>query len=176
STSGKATTTTVKKTSATTLGRPVTSPSSQAPPSQTAWITTSQTKLQRGTSVHVNGAGFEAGTIVTLTFHSSPTNLGTAHTDPGGGFQAEVAVPRNATPGPHTIEATGVEPNGQTVAARAAVYVSAPSNTSTATKAFLIGLAILVPVATYLAMMLNSALRNRRNAATAPGSAPQSPS
>jgi hypothetical protein len=175
-TSAKATTTTSKKTTTTSLGRHLTSPSSQAPPSQTAWITTSQTKLQRGSSVHVNGAGFEAGTIVTLTFHSSPSNLGTAHTDPGGGFHAEVAVPRNATSGPHTIEATGVEANGQTVAASATIYVSAPSNTSTATKAFLIGLAILVPVATYLAMMLNSALRSRRNPLTGPGTGPQSPS
>jgi hypothetical protein len=173
---GRTTTTTLRKITTTTVGRHLTSPSSQAPPSQTAWITTSATKLQRGSSVHVNGAGFEGGTLVTLTFHSSPSNLGTASTGPGGGFQAEVTVPRNATAGPHTIEATGVEANGQTVSARATVYVSTPSKTSTATKAFLIGLAILVPVATYLAMMLSSALRSRRLPVTSPGTAPRSPS
>jgi hypothetical protein len=57
--------------------------------------------------VTVSGSGFAAHVTVTITFHSTPTIVGTAVTDDHGNFSVTVAVPPDAPAGPHHFEAVG---------------------------------------------------------------------
>jgi outer membrane protein assembly factor BamB len=54
---------------------------------------------------NVKGSGFGASETVDLTFDA--TLIGTATTSPAGAFKRRVAVPATATPGGHTVTATG---------------------------------------------------------------------
>ena len=55
--------------------------------------------------VHVTGGGFTAGETVDVSFDS--TLLATTAAGSGGSLAADVVVPKTATPGSHTVSATG---------------------------------------------------------------------
>ena len=117
-------------------------------------LETSESTVHRGATVRVAGSGFRPGSPVTITFHSTPALVGRAIADASGSFSAYVSVPDDATPGRHHFMANGTDPGGRPAELTAAVMVIAPaaSGPSAATKALLSALALLVPVATWLAM------------------------
>jgi alpha-L-fucosidase len=57
--------------------------------------------------VTVNGAGFAAGSPVTISFHSRPVDVGKVSANSLGDFTATVAVPNSASEGLHRFEASG---------------------------------------------------------------------
>lgn len=117
-------------------------------------IATSTRSAPGGARVHVGGDGFRPGTIVTISLHSAPELLGRAVVDPSGRFSTWVSVPAGAVPGEHHIVATGTSSSGQPAQLTDALTVLAHTahGPSAVTVAFLSGLALLVPVATWLAM------------------------
>jgi N-acetylneuraminic acid mutarotase len=68
-------------------------------------LTLSTTSGPPGTTVRVKGTGFVAGETISIAFDDSP--LATAKASYRGWLSKNVTVPAGATPGPHTITATG---------------------------------------------------------------------
>ncbi len=168
------------ETSTTTAGRPPTSSPSTAPgrqpssspssaaaspgPSSLA-LQTSLHNVRRGATVKLAGSGFAPGTTVTITFHSTPALVGRSVAGPSGAFSATVSVPRSATPGEHHFVATGVSPQGRPTTLLASVFVLAPpasKGVSLAVKLAMVGLALLIPAAAWLAMTGVNRVRRRR--------------
>jgi hypothetical protein len=98
--------------------------------------TVSQTVVVAGQPVTVSGNKWLPGSQVTIEFLSTPVLLATAQVDATGRFSTQVTIPRDATPGPHTIRVTGLDfdRNQRTVnlpiivqAAAAAPPVSTPA-------------------------------------------------
>jgi hypothetical protein len=83
----------------------------QYPPSEEA-LAISTSDASPGEPVTVAGDGFAAGSDVTITFESTPVVVGTARADATGRFTTQVRIPLDATPGMHTLRATGVDPAG----------------------------------------------------------------
>jgi outer membrane protein assembly factor BamB len=73
--------------------------------------------------VSVKGQGFGPSEVVDVTFDA--TLLGKATTSPAGTFHRRVKVPRTATPGTHTVTATG-ETSGETAQASFLVRTNWP--------------------------------------------------
>lgn len=148
-------------------------PVATPPPGGTLLLETSVRKVARGGTVWVAGGGFAPGSTITLTFHSTPSPLGSATAGPDGRFSKTVAVPGHAAPGRHEIVASGTSPAGTATELTATVMVTAPAHhrTSAFTTLFLLGLALLIPVATFLAMEASGAWRRRRepNGPAVPG-------
>ena len=86
-------------------------------------LTVSDTTVNRGQAVTVTGSGYADRARVTLIFESTPVQLGTATTDGAGRFSTQVTIPSDATPGAHTIRATGLGADGSTVTRSARVTV-----------------------------------------------------
>jgi hypothetical protein len=64
-----------------------------------------------GGHVHVTATGFEPGTGVTIHLGPDGPDV-TVTADADGNVEADLVVPDDAVDGPHTIEAVGVDPNG----------------------------------------------------------------
>jgi LPXTG-motif cell wall-anchored protein len=73
--------------------------------------TTSLSSTPGGT-ITVHGDGFGPDTDVTVTLHSAPMLLGTAHTNSSGSFVKTFTIPSGATLGAHTVVLSGVDANG----------------------------------------------------------------
>lgn len=86
-------------------------PTAQYPPSACG-LTIAATQARPGESVALSGAGFRPNTTVALEFRSAPVSLGSAPVNASGVFSTTVVIPADASPGPHTIAATGVDPSG----------------------------------------------------------------
>lgn len=84
----------------------------QYPPAAPS-LAVSATVVTPGDPLTVSGSGWLPASEVTLTFLSSPVVLGTATTDANGAFTTQVTIPADASPGRHTIRATGLGPAGQ---------------------------------------------------------------
>jgi eukaryotic-like serine/threonine-protein kinase len=70
-----------------------------------ASITLSPTSGPAGSAVSVSGSGFKGRETVALYFDTS--QVGSAQASAGGAFTAQITVPGAATPGSHTVKATG---------------------------------------------------------------------
>lgn len=127
-------------------------------------LQTDQQKVQRGDTVEVSGTGFAPGSVVTLTFHSTPASLGSAVVALNGTFSKIVTIPDGAAPGQHHFLATGKAPSGATAQLSTAVMVLVPHHKGipTVTTLALLGLALLIPVAAYLGMAGAGAWRRRQ--------------
>jgi len=77
----------------------------QAAPAAQAAIRLSPSIGPPTTPTKVQGAGFQAGETVDLTFDADPVGQGVANAR--GRFTATVTVPGSALPGAHLITATG---------------------------------------------------------------------
>ena len=113
--------------------------------------------LHRGQLVTLRGAGFLPRSKVTVTFHSTPAVVGTTTAGAAGGFEVTVSVPQSAAAGTHRFVASGEGPNGPLQLLIATVKVVAgaaapPTGATTAERAALVGLALALPLATWLAM------------------------
>lgn len=70
--------------------------------------------LRPGAAVDVAGAGYLAGSTVTVVVYSTPTVLDSLVTKADGSFATSVTLPSSLPAGAHTLVATGVGPDGQT--------------------------------------------------------------
>lgn len=87
--------------------------SAQQYPVQESTLQTNKTEVRPGEPITVSGEGFAPNTTVTITFDDAVV-LGTTQTRPDGTFSTTVTIPANASPGTHTITATGTAANGGT--------------------------------------------------------------
>ena len=99
---------------------------SQGYPPTSGELAISASVVAPGELVTVSGDGFAAGATVTITFESAPVVIGIVQADASGRFTADVRVPLDATPGVHTIRATGAAAGGGTRVLTARVTVAAP--------------------------------------------------
>lgn len=74
--------------------------------------TTSSLSSSLSGTVTVHGSGFKADSDVTVTLHSAPVVIGTAHTNAQGSFVATYTLPKSAALGAHQIILDGVNTNG----------------------------------------------------------------
>lgn len=72
----------------------------------------SDTTVFPGQTITITAGIFASGSTVTDTFFSQPVELGTATADADGIATLEGTIPLDATPGTHTITASGVAPDG----------------------------------------------------------------
>ena len=108
------------------LALPAAAGAQQYPPNATN-LTVSDSTVVPGQKITVTGTGFAPGATVVITFESTPVTLATVAADSGGTFSAVVTIPTNATPGIHTIKATGAGADGGTLVLSAQVTVSGTS-------------------------------------------------
>lgn len=67
--------------------------------------------------------GFAAGATVEITLESDPVHLATVRADADGQFSTPVTIPADATPGSHSVVATGQGASGSTPTIRAGLTV-----------------------------------------------------
>jgi len=96
------------------------------PPSSDTLAVSTSTAVP-GQPITISGSGYEPGTTVTITFESTPRVIGVVQADASGRFTAEVVVPPDATPGMHTIRATGMGDDGTTRVVSASILVRPPA-------------------------------------------------
>ncbi|HEX2274476.1 MAG TPA: hypothetical protein VHG90_11445, partial [Acidimicrobiales bacterium] len=103
------------------LGAPVLA---QGYPPATETLSLSTSAAAPGEPVTISASGYEPGTTVTITFESTPRVIGVVQADASGRFTAQVVIPPDATPGMHTIRATGLGDDGTTRVVSAAILVT----------------------------------------------------
>lgn len=81
-----------------------------------------------GGSVTISGSGFAPGSEVTITIESTPQTLTTVFADADGSFSATVQIPTDLSLGPHTLQATGVTPDGATLVLSSELTLAAPGS------------------------------------------------
>lgn len=86
-------------------------PTAQYPPSACG-LTVAQSQVRPGQPLPVSGAGFRPGSTVSLELRSAPVSLGSAQAGAAGAFSTTVVIPADASPGSHTVAATGVDATG----------------------------------------------------------------
>ena len=86
--------------------------------------TVSDTSVAPGGSITFKGGGFAPNSVVTITLHSTPVELGTTNADAQGNFSVQVVIPSDTEPGAHTLEAAGVDPNGNPLTVSQAITVA----------------------------------------------------
>jgi hypothetical protein len=170
-TTAPTTTTTVPATTSPTTDARVTAPGTgPAPTSPSHPVTpTSQTPgtlvapvqtVHTGSLVTVLGSGFLPGAVVTITFHSKPYTVGRAIAGPTGSFSATVTVPETASPGEHHLEATGMSPSGTLdvllTPLKVVPFSSGSSKGTSSTTWIMVGVAVFLPVGTWIALSLRS--------------------
>ena len=107
----------------------------QYPPAEN-YLTLSDTTLVSGQPLTIAAGTFLDGTTVSFTFNSAPVTLGAATANADGRATLSAPIPANATPGQHTITASGESVNGP-LEVSAAVTISggaadAPATTNAA--------------------------------------------
>jgi hypothetical protein len=128
--------------------------------------------VRGGATVQLSGSGFQPGSIVSISFHSTPALVGHSVADSNGAFTATVDVPRSASPGLHHFVAQGMAPGGEPTELVAAVFVLAPAGSHRPTPlqtGVMIGLALVLPAGAWTAMMGSGWWRRRRVATPTPG-------
>ena len=94
----------------------------QYPPTSSE-LTTSTSEASPGDPVTVSGDGFQPGTEVAITFESTPVLLATVRADAAGRFSTVVRIPMDATPGEHTLKATGLGADGRVRVLSARIFI-----------------------------------------------------
>ncbi|MBO0729873.1 MAG: hypothetical protein J2P57_11485 [Acidimicrobiaceae bacterium] len=146
-------------------------PTSTGPGTTRATSTTAGSPSSRsvhpGDVVILGGSGFRPGARIVITFHSSPVVVGSATVAANGTFSATVSVPTGASPGAHAFEATGPNIHGQTTSLWTPVQVlalTASGRTSLTVKLSMLGIAIAIPVISWLVLSARSSFRRSRTA------------
>jgi LPXTG-motif cell wall-anchored protein len=98
------------------------------PPTGACRINLSSAVVTGGQSIVVQvpacSDGYGPGELVDITFASKPVSLGTVTTDATGAFSAQVTIPRDASPGTHTISTTGRRADGSTLVLTTSITVA----------------------------------------------------
>ena len=85
---------------------------SQEYPPPTVGIFLSDSTVFPGQIIIIQAGIYAPGSTETFNFFSQPVLLGTATADASGVATLEATIPANATPGTHTIVASGIAPDG----------------------------------------------------------------
>jgi LPXTG-motif cell wall-anchored protein len=78
-----------------------------------------------GMDIEIVLRGFKANTDVTIIMYSDPVTLGTFRSDAEGVVRAKVTLPKDVELGKHSIEASGVAPDGTPFSASAEITLAA---------------------------------------------------
>lgn len=135
--------------------------------SSTTSVGPSPRSVHPGDVVILGGSGFRPGARVVITFHSSPVEVGSSIVAPNGTFSATVSVPTGASAGAHSFEATGPNTQGRTIALWTPVRVLAlatSGHTSLTVKLSMLGIAIAIPLLSWLVLSARSSFRRNRTA------------
>ncbi len=143
---------------------PTSPPTTATVPVLGATLRTSEDRLRAAAPVWLSGSGFAPGALVTLTFHSAPALLGQITAGRNGSFRIQVTVPAFAATGQHHFVAEGMSAKGSVVGVDAAVTVVRPGHERIplSTTLAMVGLALVIPLAAYLAMAVPGARRRHR--------------
>jgi LPXTG-motif cell wall-anchored protein len=82
-----------------------------------------------GQTITVTGSGYASNASVTITMESQPVTLKTTTANASGQLNTQVTIPTNATPGNHTLRATGRSSDGGTLVLSASLVVSSGGQT-----------------------------------------------
>jgi hypothetical protein len=106
------------------------------PPTGACSLNLDSAVVTRGQSIAVQVPACSGGYVgmgpVDITFASKPVTLATVTTDETGAFTARVTIPRDASPGPHTISATGRRADGSTLVLTRTVTVAGKDGVASA--------------------------------------------
>ncbi len=127
-TAGATTTTTAGATTTTTAGATTTTTAM----SSTAIAVTPST-VAPGANIAVTSAGWQAGSDVIVTLHSTPVTLGTLVADSSGRVSGSFAVPAGTALGDHVVQLDGNSVSGSIQTLTAAITVVSASATTTTT-------------------------------------------
>lgn len=83
----------------------------QYPPAATT-LTIGDSTPGPGGTVSIGGGGFAPDADIVITFESVPVTLATVKASAAGVLAVTVKIPSNATPGLHTLKATGAAAGG----------------------------------------------------------------
>ncbi|MBI4261134.1 MAG: hypothetical protein HY658_11265 [Actinobacteria bacterium] len=85
--------------------------SAQYPP-EGPIVAVSEASVQPGGSIDVEGEGWMPESTVSLTLFSEPRPLDTAGVDSEGAFATTVVIPADVEVGPHVLQISGTDPEG----------------------------------------------------------------
>lgn len=109
--------------------------------------------LRPGQQLALLGAGFAPRSVVQVWFHSAPERVGTVRAAADGTVTDVVAVPADAPTGLHHFVLVGRAPDGRSTTLSTPVQVVGAAGAGTAARtATLVGLAVGLPLATWLAL------------------------
>ncbi len=151
-------------------GAPASTPTSTGPghPGLPLAHLTPLRPLHRGDLVTLSGTSFEAGTSVTIWFLSQPVVVGKAVANSRGDFTVTVPVPGSASNGIHRFEASGQGRTGPISELIATVRIAAAPGSdltsSTLQRVVLTAIAVLIPGATWMALVAMGRVRRRKAA------------
>jgi lysophospholipase L1-like esterase len=74
-------------------------------------------------SLHVQLNDFASDTVLSVTMHSDPVNLGSVTTDADGSATADLQLPPGAEPGIHVLEFDGTSPDGERQVGTAFIHI-----------------------------------------------------
>ena len=121
--------------------------------------------VHRGDLVTLTGSGFEPGTDITITFHSTPYVVGHTLAGAAGDFRVTVGVPERAAIGRHHFIAQGAGASGQltelVTAVQVVPFAGGPSRRSPVQTAVMVFVAVAIPVGSWFALSLAGRLRRR---------------
>ena len=80
-----------------------------------------------GQTITATGSGYGGNASVTITMESQPVTLKTTTANAAGQLNTQITIPSNATPGNHTLRATGRSSDGGTLVLSASIVVSGAS-------------------------------------------------
>jgi LPXTG-motif cell wall-anchored protein len=98
---------------------------SQEYPPPTFGVFVSDSTVFAGQIIIIQAGVFAPGSTVTFNFFSQPVTLGTASADASGVATLEAQIPTTATPGEHTIVASGVAADGSPLEVSTSITVLA---------------------------------------------------
>ncbi|MDQ1437508.1 MAG: hypothetical protein QOK43_1137 [Acidimicrobiaceae bacterium] len=91
-------------------------------------LTVSDATVDPKQTITATGCGYKPGTTVNLDFLSTPVRVATVTAGANGGFTAQVTIPGDVVAGSnHTLESSGVNPQGAPLLLSASLTVNNPS-------------------------------------------------
>jgi hypothetical protein len=136
-------------------------------------VVSAPSKTKSGQHLKLSGAGFRAGSTVTIVFDTPRGKVvGSAVAQPNGTFKVSIVVP-TAGPGKHRLQVVGTNASGQPTSLAAPVVVLAEaaaetSSTPSLVQPVLLTLSVVLPLATWLALEMLG-WRHRRHDKQGPG-------
>ncbi len=95
-------------------------------PKQTPLTTIRRINKDISLTLPLSGGNLAPNSSVTISAHSTPTDIAAITTDPKGNFEQTVSLPSTISSGVHTIHVLGTAPSGETVDLYQPLYVDEP--------------------------------------------------